>query len=213
MQIFDKNKVFYLDLIIVAHSCELGWYQYENDKCVMIYDLSSTYDESVQYCKSAFKAKLLSISSLNEKKFWSFYLFRYLKTEENVWLQPFDTNSIQKFNISKESNLINGIKSECFAMKSLKEDENAMESRVGNIVTQNCESLGATICEIPVRTKPRPQPPVDDMNQNLDFIPNRRIKLTNGNESKIFTGLYYKITSKSNNQVFMDQSRGSVSHY
>jgi hypothetical protein len=97
-------------------------------------------------------------------------------------------------------------------MKSLKEDENAMESRVGNIVMQNCESLGATVCETPVRPKPRPQPPVDDMNPNSDFVPNRRIKLTNGNESQIFSGLYYKIKSKSNNRVFMDQSRGRVSH-
>ncbi len=115
------------------NSCELGWYYYENDNCVMIYDLSSTHDESVQYCKSAFKAKLLSISSLNQKKFWSFYLFRFFKKEENFRLQLFDSNSILKFNISKESNLLNGIKNECFARKSLKEDENAMESRVGNI--------------------------------------------------------------------------------
>ncbi len=198
-------------MINLANSCELGWYEYNKHKCVMIYDLSSTYDESVEYCKSAFKANLLSISSVNEKKFWSFYLFRYLKTEENVWLQPLDSNSTLKVNISKERNSINGMKT-CFAIKSSKEDENAMESRVGDIVMQNCESLGSTVCEIPFKPKPKPQPPVVDLDPNSGFVPNRRIKLSNGNESQIFTGLYYKLISKSNNNVFMDQLRGSVSH-
>jgi hypothetical protein len=138
-------------------------------------------------------------------------LFRYLNTRENVWLEPFDSNAIRKFNI--ESNSTNDIRNGCFAIKSLKDEENGFDSSVGNIVIQNCDSLGATVCETSIRPKPKPQPPIEPNDPNSEFVPNRRIKLSNGNESQIFTGLYYKITSKSNNQVFMDQSRGIVSHY
>jgi hypothetical protein len=44
---------------------------------------------------------------------------------------------------------------ECFAMKSLKEEENSIDSEVGDIVTQNCKSLGATVCGIPIKPKPK----------------------------------------------------------
>jgi hypothetical protein len=40
-------------------------------------------------------------------------------------------------------------------MKSLKEEENSIDSEVGDIVTQNCKSLGATVCGIPIKPKPK----------------------------------------------------------
>ncbi len=138
-------------------------------------------------------------------------MFRYLNTRGNVWLEPFDSNAIRKFNI--KSNSTSNIRNGCFAIKSLKDEENGFDSTVGNIVIQNCESLGATVCETSIKPTPRPQPPIEPEDPNSEFVPIRRIKLSNGNESQIFTGLYYKITSKSNNQVFMDQSRGIVSDY
>ncbi len=188
----------------MVNSCENGWFQYENEKCVIIFDISSTYSQSVQYCKSAYKAKLLSISSIEEKDFFTLYLFRYLSTGENVWLESSDNNVMRKFGITNRNS------DECFAMKSLKE-ENSIDSEVGDIVTQNCKSLGATVCEVSIKPKPKVEPKDRQIDPNEEFIPNRKIKLMNGNETELFTGLYYKIRSKFNDLIFMDQMRGIVS--
>jgi hypothetical protein len=95
-------------------------------------------------------------------------------------------------------------------MKSLKE-ENSIDSEVGDIVTQNCKSLGATVCEVSIKPKPKVEPKDRQIDPNEEFIPNRKIKLMNGNETELFTGLYYKIRSKFNDLIFMDQMRGIVS--
>ena len=116
---------------------------------------------------------------------------RYSKLNHNVWLQKKEHDT------------------KCFVLNS-KNAKNNVE--VGTITEQNCESGGATVCEISTNKPSLSKSKANEFNQNEYMLPNKRIKFSNGTLSEIFTGVYYLITSKFNNTVFSNSRLAGVSY-
>jgi len=164
----------------------------------------------VEYCETALQADILTISNIDEKDFWIFYLFSYLNTTENVWLKSFDNKSISDLNVIDEKTIEKT--NLCFALQSAKGAQ-YNKSNIEDIIKLKCNSFGSTVCEI--SNKPQKSKPIQDKRKdpNSEFFQNKKIKLSNGNETEIFTGLYYVISSKYENQIFISHLIGKVSIY
>ena len=94
--------------------CELGWFRFQQEKCVNIFDTKSSYDEGSEYCQRAFGARMLNVTSDGERKFWSFHLFRYSNISANVWLEKETNFSLIGLNPGKDCLALMGM---CFSVR------------------------------------------------------------------------------------------------
>ena len=178
------------------NGCELGWYRYQTEKCVNVFDTKSSYDEGNEYCKRAFGAKMLNITSDGERKFWSFHLMRYSNISSNVWLEKQTNYSILGVNPANE----------CLALRSVYSKDHG---KVGQVMIQNCDEVGATVCEIRTNTKTIDKMEAKVYDLNDDYIPNERLDFSD-DKTVFFSGTYYLLISKFKNKTFSNKYLGHV---
>ena len=120
---------------------------------------------------------------------------RYSNLTYNVWLQ-------------KPKNVKNT--DECSAMRSKYSQGNGS---TGSIIKQNCSKDEATtVCELVANKEPVWQTTAKEYNPNENFVPNIRLKYSNGTDSHFFTGVYYILQSKYKNSTFSNSILGNVSN-
>ena len=76
---------------------------------------------------------------------------------------------------------------------------------------QDCNGLGATVCEIQVNKPLASKAEAKEYNMNEDVVPNIRLNFSNGTLSDFWSGTYYALVSKFNNRTFTNNVLCNVS--
>ena len=138
--------------------CSPGWLSNGRDKCIFLVDIEATYDEAKAYCDKSFGAKLLNISTEEDRLFWSVYLVKLANISNSAWLDTPDK-------LKQEDS--------CLILQS-KYDKGS-----GRVGMRNCNELGATVCEMK-EFEPNKKVIVQESDPNDKMIKNERIILNDG---------------------------------